>query len=161
MDHSRHPQVLNVHPSPILRTLALVVAIFSSTVECRKVPTSPLSEEEAELLVISKAKAFAEQTAVPKVNNEQQLFKSFPPSESFAKEVSARTWRLRALWVSVIGKDPAEMHQLGSSSKATRLARVSFHPTGMKSPSIDALTEAARQVPGGPDPLHHEEEPSP
>lgn len=69
--------------------------------------------------------------------------------------------KLRALWVSVTGKELRDTASFTPSAAATQPDTL---PKGVTEGAVisprEAVVEEARQVPGGPDPLHHSNSPS-
>ncbi|KAI5061133.1 hypothetical protein GOP47_0023638 [Adiantum capillus-veneris] len=116
--------------------IAIAISVIPS-VECRSVPTSPLSDETAEELVAAAANSISRRPPQPSApaaaadvdRDNALLFAASATATSKLQVLKADQWKLRRLWISVTGKEalPSAMNAPSSSpvvATATRNERL-------------------------------------
>ncbi|KAH7438659.1 hypothetical protein KP509_04G024600 [Ceratopteris richardii] len=117
---------------------------------CRLVPVSALADAKGDQVALKNMRTHAgHDDGISSQDKARHVDFSTPEAEPESQD---RSWALKRLWVSITGKEPSSM----------LFARRLFE-TRHRSQRLEfaaALSEIGRQVPGGPDPIHHSSKPS-
>ncbi|KAH7438661.1 hypothetical protein KP509_04G024800 [Ceratopteris richardii] len=131
---------------PVVTLLLLETLMFvPHAIVCRLVPDSSLADAKGDQVALKNMRTLA--------GHDEDKARHVDFSTPAAKtESQGESWALKRLWVSITGKEPSSMLFARRLSEARhRSQRLEF---------AASLSDIGRQVPGGPDPLHHVSKPS-
>ncbi|KAH7438473.1 hypothetical protein KP509_04G016200 [Ceratopteris richardii] len=143
---------MGLSSATVVTLLVLETLIFLPlSTMCRLVPVSALADAKGDQVALKNMRTThaGQGDGISSQDSARHVDFSTPEAEPESQD---RSWALKRLWVSVTGKEPSSM----------LFARRLFE-TRHRSQRLEfaaALSDIGRQVPGGPDPLHHSSKPS-
>ncbi|KAH7438644.1 hypothetical protein KP509_04G023800 [Ceratopteris richardii] len=145
--------VLKHRMQPLSVTLRLCVhaiAIFAALLALGTLIVLPQSQMRGHAAVFIHSDERPDQLALTIMSRPE--VKDCPPAISSYSEAQRQSWSRKILWRSAIGNEASTMSFSSRSDEARHRAQTL---------KLDvSISKAGRQVPGGPDPLHHSSEPS-